>query len=440
MADRVAAAHLLRRATFGPTAAEVDAAAATSLDVVISALVSPTGIDVGAAATPEPHLVADPGLSINARSPAAARTAAQQARQTQNQMVIDWWLARMVAAQHQFTEKLIFFWHGHWATSVQKVKSAPMMLRQLEAFRTDGHGSFAELLHAMLRDPALIFWLDGEDNTSRAPNENLARELMELFTLGIGAYTENDVRQAARALTGWTIDRRSMTAQFVPRRHDAGIKTILGRTANFDTDSFAALLLAQPAHPVHLARRLWFRFASSGPMPAPTQDRLVSAYGPSGNITAMARALFTDEAFAATRGQLVKQPVEWVVGALRQLGLDPAGMTPERRRQVSNALDALGQLPLHPPSVGGWPSGPAWLTTSSTQTRMRLATVLANAAGSAVVSPLATGTEAAKLAALARLLCIDEWTARTVAALRPAIGDPRRLLSVGLISPEYCVS
>jgi uncharacterized protein (DUF1800 family) len=154
----------------------------------------------------------------------------------------------------------------------------------------------------------------------------------------------------------------------------------------------------------------------------------------------MVRALLRDEGFAATRGQLVKQPVEWLVGALRQLELNPTGMTAERRKQLSNALDALGQLPLHPPSVGGWPSGPAWLTTSSTQTRMRVAVVLANAAGSTVISTLAAGTEQAKLAALARLLCVDAWTDRTTAALRLAINDPRRLLSVGLISPEYCVT
>src|SRR5262249_47982826 len=153
----------LRRATFGPTAAEVDAAAAAGLDAVISGLVAPTGPDPGAATTPVPQLAADPSLTINAQSSAAARAAAQQARQTQNQALIDWWIARMVAANHQFVEKLIFFWHGHWATSVEKVKSGQLMLLQLETFRAGGHGSFAVLLHAMLRDPALIFWLDGED-------------------------------------------------------------------------------------------------------------------------------------------------------------------------------------------------------------------------------------------------------------------------------------
>jgi uncharacterized protein (DUF1800 family) len=440
MPDRTDMAHLLRRATFGPTAAEVDAAVAKGVDTTVAELLTPAGTDPGAEATPVPSVSTDPGTTINAQSSTADRKAAQQAAQTQIQSVIGWWVARMVAAQFQFTEKLIFFWHGHWATSVQKVKSAAMMVNQLQTFRQYGHGSFSELLHAMLRDPALIFWLDGQQNTSKAPNENLGRELMELFTLGIGNYTEDDVKQAARALTGWTIDRATLTSAFVPRRHDAGSKTILGKTANFDADSFAALLLSQASHPTHIAQRLWYRFASGDGIPAATQSRLVAAYGSDADIAAMLRALFTDEAFPATRGQLVKQPVEWLVGALRQLHLDPTKFTDPQRRQLLTGLDALGQLPLEPPSVGGWPAGAAWLTTSSTQTRMRLATAFAAAADASVLATFADGTESAKLAGLARVLNIDAWTERTTGALQPALGDPRRLLSIGLISPEYAVN
>jgi uncharacterized protein (DUF1800 family) len=440
MPDRTDMAHLLRRATFGPTPAEVDAAVAKGLNATVADLLTPAGTDAGAVATPVPSLGSDPGATINARSSAADRKAAQQARQAQVQTIIAWWTGRMVAAQHQFTEKLIFFWHGHWATSVQKVRSAAMMVNQLQTFRQYGNGTFANLLHAMLRDPALIVWLDGQQNTAKAPNENLARELMELFTLGIGNYTEDDVKQAARALTGWTVDAATLTAVFVPRRHDAGSKTILGATANFDADSFAALLLSQASQPVHIAQRLWYRFGSGEGIPAATQARLVAAYGADRNIAAMLRALFTDEAFPATRGQLVKQPVEWLVGAMRQLGLDPARFSDAQRRQLLAGLEALGQLPLEPPSVGGWPAGAAWLTTSATQARMRLATAFAAAAESSVLAGFANGTDSSKLAGLARLLNVDAWTDRTAAALQPATGDPRRLLSIGLISPEYAIS
>src|SRR5262249_41719030 len=155
--------------------------------------------DAGAAATPLPVLGPDP----YATRPASRddRRAILQVAHDQIQHLLDWWLDRMVAANHQFTEKLVFFWHGHWATGVQKVNSAQLMLGQLEPLRRYGTGDFAVLVKAMLRDPALIIWLDGQRNTRQAPNENLARELMELFTLGIGAYSEDDIKAGARALT-----------------------------------------------------------------------------------------------------------------------------------------------------------------------------------------------------------------------------------------------
>src|SRR5438045_6059594 len=149
------------------------------------------------------------------------------------------------------------------------------MLGQQQTFRDLGAGDFGPFLKAMLRDPALIVWLDGQQNTRAAPNENLARESMELFTLGVGNYTEADVRAAARALTGWQVRRGDATATFNPQRHDPGDKTILGRTGNFDTDGDADLLPAQPANATFLAARLWYRFASGD---APPPERLAEAY------------------------------------------------------------------------------------------------------------------------------------------------------------------
>jgi uncharacterized protein (DUF1800 family) len=287
----------------------------------------------------------------------------------------------------------------------------------------------------MLRDPALIVWLDGQANTKQAPNENLARELMELFTLGVGNYSEDDVKQGARALTGWTIDRTSLQARFVPARHDPGIKTILGQTASFDADSYADLLVSQPANATHLAQRLWFRFASPD-ISADTQSRLVAAYRQGNDINALLRAVLVDPEFPNAVGALVKQPIEWLVGAVRQLGV-PVGA---QQAQLRNALEGLGQVPLEPPSVGGWPANEAWLTTSSLQARLRISAALAAAAPSSTVDGLASGSTDDRLAALARLLAIDAWTDRTRAALVSAASDPRRLLIVGLASPEYTVT
>jgi uncharacterized protein (DUF1800 family) len=291
----------------------------------------------------------------------------------------------------------------------------------------------------MLRDPALILWLDGQRNTRQAPNENLARELMELFTLGIDAYTEDDIKEGARALTGWTIDRQSLQARLVPNRHDSASKTILGQTANFDADSYADLLVAQPANATHLARRLWYRFAGAT-MTTATQARLVAAYRAGNDVGALLEAVLRDPEFPTMHGQLVKQPVEWVIGAIRQLGIRPSAFTDNQRRQLLGGLDGLGQVPLRPPSVGGWPANAAWLTTSSLQVRLQLAAGLAMAASSATVDSLAGGSPDERLAALARLLVVDAWTDRTRTALREAAGDGRRMLAVGLASPEYTVS
>ena len=175
----------------------------------------------------------------------------------------------LLQAEHQLTEKLIFFWHGHWATSVQKVKSAAADAGPAaDLARSTGAATSRALVQAMLRDPALIFWLDGQQNTGKAPNENLARELMELFTLGIGAYTEDDVKAAARALTGWTVDRATGTATLEPAGTTTRPKTILGQTGELRR-RLVRRPAARPAGrtPTFLARRLWFRFASGDPIP-----------------------------------------------------------------------------------------------------------------------------------------------------------------------------
>jgi hypothetical protein len=218
MATRQQLAHLLRRATFGPRASEVDAAERAGFEPTMG----------GSMSTPMPAL----GLAKDREQVRAG---------------VLWWVDRMVAAENQVAEKLVFFWHGHWATSVRKVRSPGLMLGQQKTFREYGGGDFGAFVKAMLRDPALIVWLDGQRNTRKAPNENLARELMELFTLGVGPYTEDDVKAGARALTGWQLDRDAGRLVFNPKRHDPGVKTILGRSGAFDADGFAEVLLAQPA-------------------------------------------------------------------------------------------------------------------------------------------------------------------------------------------------
>jgi uncharacterized protein (DUF1800 family) len=155
-------------------------------------------------------------------------------------------------------------------------------------------------------------------------------------------------------------------------------------------------------------------------------------------VTALLRALFTDPAFAGTAGQLVTQPVEWAVGACRQLGVRPAGLPASRQRQLLAALRGMGQVPFAPPSVGGWPAGGAWLTTAATQARLQFAQLLVAAAGSAGLAPVASAAD--RVAAVGSLLAVDEWTPRTRAVLSAAASDPARLVTLALVSPEYVVS
>nr|WP_221374160.1 DUF1800 domain-containing protein [Actinoplanes polyasparticus] len=402
MTDRRLVTHLLRRLTFGPTAAEVDAAVRAGYDATLERLLTP-------AALPQPP---DLGAQPAPGDSRAERQAVRKQQREQLATLVRWWLGRMVA-DRTAAEKLTFFWHGHWATSAQKVRSAHLMLGQQQTFRRYGTGPTGPLVRAMLRDPALILWLDGQKNTRKAPNENLSREVMELFTLGVGAYSEDDVKAGARALTGWQVDRATGRARLVARRHDSQAVELLGGTVG-DLDSYADLIVRQEAHLPFVVGRLWARYGGPGPAPAVTGR----------DTTALLKAICTTPGFAATAGTLVKQPVEWLIGAVRQLGLEPDGAEP--------ILRALGQMPLRPPSVGGWPEGAAWLTTSSTLTRLRAGQKLAARAD---VDGL-TGSD--RTQALATLLAVDSWSDRTHAALT-ATKDPRRLLALGLASPEYAV-
>ncbi|MER7334952.1 MULTISPECIES: DUF1800 domain-containing protein [unclassified Micromonospora] len=417
-------ALLLRRAGFGPTAAELAAATKVGYKATVLRLTAPSGPDIGAMSAPLPQFGPDP-YAHNPNPSDAQRAAADKVREEQAEQLTRWWLDRMTAADHQAVEKLIFFWHGHWATSIRKVKSPQLMLAQHRTLRLAPN--IAEMARRMVVDPALVHWLDGQYNTRKAPNENLARELCELFLLGIGKYTEADVKEAGRALTGWRLDLRGERVVLDHDAYDSGSKTILGATDAFTARSLVDLLLRQPACAEFIATRLWFRYASStDPIPPATRNRMVAAF-PAPN--AMLRALFTDDAFRATAGTLVKQPIEWMVGAMRQLGLRPAKIPRDTFIQLFDGLGGLGQRPFAPPSVGGWPAGAAWLTSAAARLKLSLAGKLASQVRPGRLTP----------EELAAMLCVDQWTNRTYAVLRRA-DNPRMMLTLGLVSPEYAVT
>jgi uncharacterized protein (DUF1800 family) len=432
--ERTAVRRLLDRFGFGPLPGELDARTAGGFASTLGTLLNP-GSDPGVAATPEPNLGAQPDLTGPANSP--TRKSAYQQLAGQERTLTLWWLDRMVATQAPLAERLTWFWHGHYATSEQKVRSAVLMQRQNNTFRQLGGKDFATLAKALLVDPAMLIWLDGEQNRIGSPNENLARESMELFMLGIGHYAETDVREAARALTGWTVDRHTGIARFVPRRHDIGAKNILGRTGGFDVNSYADVVLSQPASAQFIANRMWYRLVSSTPPPTAVLDRLLLGYGPAGDLAGLLRAIASEPSFVDSSTMLVKQPVEWAVGLMRALGVQPGQLPAKDATALLADLRGMGQVPFLPPSVGGWPADGAWLTTSAALARLRVAELVASHARLDAVTRVSAS---AGPRAVGDLLGVGTWTPRTTAALAQLAGNPRELVATAACAPEYVVS
>ncbi|MBN6038158.1 DUF1800 family protein [Amycolatopsis sp. 195334CR] len=342
----------------------------------------------------------------------------KKARADQERELAIWWLDRMVADD---AERLTWFWHGHFATSEQKVRDPALMLAQNETFHRLGRGGFTELARALVVDAAMLKWLDGNDNEVGSPNENLAREFLELFALGVGHYTEQDVRESARALTGWTL--KSGEAKLNPKRQDREPKQIFGQTGDFTAESFVDLVLARPESAAFVTGRLWFRLVSPTPPPPDAHQRIIAAYGPGRDIHAALRAIAAEPAFRDETATIVKQPVEWLVGLLRATGLKASDLD---AKKLLNGLRGMGQLPFRPPSVGGWPAGGAWLTTSAGVARLNLARLVAQ--------------KAEALDRIPETLGVDTWSDRTKGALDRVARDPRTQLAVAACAPEYVVS
>jgi uncharacterized protein (DUF1800 family) len=292
------------------------------------------------------------------------------------------------------------------------------MAVQNQTLRTLKLGDFRTLAYAMLTDAAMLRWLDGQTNTAKAANENLAREFMELFALGHGnGYTEADVRDGARALTGWTLGPTGQPT-LIAKRHDATQKTLLGVTGNLDSADFCDIVLGQPKSAQYVAGRLWQQLASDTPPSPSALDRVVAAYGPGRDLNALTTAILTDPEVTGTTAGMVNTPAEWLVGVIRslQVPLD----TPKQVKAIDTALRTLGQQPFYPPDVGGWPHGQAWLSTASAGVRLRTAATLAQRAD------LSTVTDAAP--------------SDRIDALTALVDKPQQLIAAAVNTPEYLTS
>lgn len=359
--ERTRIAHLLRRAGFGGTAAEIAEYQALGFEGAVERLLHPEQSPQPALDARLDELVVDP----------AANPGAFAALQIE-------WFNRMIATKRPLQEKMALFWHGHFATANAKVRSPGLMRRQYQLFLRLGLGNFRDLAIGISKDPAMLVWLDGEKNRAKAPNENYGRELLELFLLGIGNYTEDDVKAAARAFTGWTFrgDRSTVSGSpyidgdftFEEKQHDKAAKTFLGQAIGPPADgdwlgdglAVIDIALRQPACARFIAGKL-FRFFVWDAPDAATVAPFAEAFARDYDLRGLVRALLRSPEFSSERAYRAKTkgPAEFAAGLLRTLGL------PGATRETVAATRRMGQEIFNPPNVGGWPSGLGWVSSGS---------------------------------------------------------------------------
>lgn len=371
--------HLLRRAGFGAHTSEIER-------------LMPMGIE-GAV----DYLLSWDERAQTMEDEAVLRLLQGDENRLRPPMVATWWLYRMLVTDAPLQERMAFFWHNHFATSASKVQDGRLLLMQIQMFQRLGLTDFKTLVLEVSKDPAMLVWLDGVRNVKGKPNENFARELLELFTMGIGHYTERDIQEAARAFTGWTFSR--VTGSFVFNRslHDTGEKQFFGKRGNFSGEDIVRMAVEHPATTEFMARKFYRHFINDvDPIEEPTVKALAKTFTESGySVKALMRRLLLSQSFWSRRNRRrrVKSPVEFVVGILRQVGMG------ERLRQVrlnegvgQRALLAylrlanqwtrrIGQSLLFPPDVGGWEWGTAWISSTTMLERMRFAEFLLPARG-----------------------------------------------------------
>ena len=425
--QRLEIARLFHRTGFGPKPGEFAAALSAGVASTRSKVLSPPST----VSFVTPPALTDLGPRPAPNSPSVVDFS-QQLRY-QNQLLFMWWLDEMVTSPHTLQEKMTWFWHGHWATSIGKVNYALPMFNQNVTMRKFALGNFKDFAKAMFSDGALQVWLDGQENTVKAPNENFSREMMELFTLGVNRYTETDVKELARAFTGYQVSRSSGVVTFNARRRDAAAVTVLGKTAVMSPEEVIDHLVSQENSALFIAERIWYRFVSSQE-PLPQNHPMVKAFA-NRDLSALMNSLIESSAFSQQKNSMVKSPIEWFVGLCRALAITPSQLPSPTK--LYNYLEMLSQVPFSPPNVGGWPADQAWLSSASAQFRVSFATSII---GQANLDELTAISLVKRPAYLADLLGVVEWSTRTSYAMRAVRDNPQKLLIIAACSPEYVVS
>jgi uncharacterized protein (DUF1800 family) len=381
--NEATAAHLLGRAGFGGSPQEIADLHKMGLDQAVSYLIDydriPDNEPAPDWAHPNPDALAQQqayGEAMRLDDEETKRKLRDEQNFERRVQLLDlryWWLRRMALGPRPFQEKMTLFWHGHFATGYDKVNLPYLLWLQNETLRQNALAPFDQLLGAVARDPAMLIYLDGAYSHKGKPNENFAREVMELFTLGEGHYTEQDIQQAAKAYTGWSITRDRQAYEYHPKDHDDGPKTVFGQTGNFTGEQVLGMIVAKSECATFIGAKIWRYFVQDEPPPA-----LVAALGREFqshgmDLRHLMNKVFRSQEFYAPGVMLaqIKSPVQWLIDATRQLE------TALPTKPMSLAiLGSLGQDLFQPPNVKGWPGGITWITTSSLLDRYNFAAEL----------------------------------------------------------------
>ncbi len=425
---RLETARLFHRFGFGPRPGEFTQALSDGVVKTKSKFLFQPLIDAGEVPAP---VITDLGPRPAPNS--AGVVIFSQSLRFENQQMLLWWLDQMVKSERQLQEKMVWFWHGHWATSIGKVNYSLPMYNQNKTFRKYALGNFSDFAQAMFSDGALQIWLDGGDNNVKAPNENLSREMMELFVLGVNRYSEADVKELARAFTGYQIGRSSGVVTYNEKRRDTKAVTILGKTGVLTPEQAIAHLVSQADCAKFIAERIWYRFISAQEK-LPDTHPMISAFEQR-DISKLLSTLINGADLVNPALTAVKPPVEWFVSVCRALSLTPSKL--DSYAKLYGYLSKLSQIPFEPPNVGGWPSDESWLSSASAQFRVAFATWLVGQADLSSITALAPEKRPAYLL---DLLGVVEWSPRTLFALRDVRGSEVKLLTLAICSPEYVVS
>jgi uncharacterized protein (DUF1800 family) len=353
------AAHLYRRAGFG-----------ASRDDLVKAEKR------GHEATLDLLLLGSPRADLDTLIDTGKRYAAQE---DGGDKIRDWWIYCMLHGEHPLREKLTLFWHNHFATSIAKVRRSELMFRQNCLLRECALGKFGPFLQQMSRDPAMLLWLDSNSNVKGKPNENYAREVMELFSLGVGNYTEKDIREAARAFTGWHTDGKAF--RFKSDLHDSGEKIFFKKAGHWDGGDVVKIILEQPAAARFLVAKLYTNFVSESPPPEGLLEPLADQFRKSDyDVAALMKTMLSSNWFFSKHAfrKRIKSPVEFVLGAAKAVYRRGDENHPLPHRALTPRITAMAQTLFAPPNVKGWPGGKAWLNTSTMLERNNFAAKLAS--------------------------------------------------------------